>query len=114
MKKTILLATGAPLTVDVYTVAHCDKKSFYGKALIIETAAAYYLQSYKTVVCKVDKETKTFTRFWDEESATTTRHINGFLADMQLSGGGLAWWRKQEVKPADMVKNAIEYKYKYA
>lgn len=87
--------------IDIYDVAHCDRKSFYGRTKIIETNEAYYLLSYQTIVCKVDKATRSFTRFWGGESATTMRHINGFLEDMGLTGGGVHWWRMQEVKPND-------------
>ena len=82
--------------IDIYDLRHCDRKSFYGKAKIIETAEAFYLLSYKTIVCKVDKATRSFTKFWSGESATTMRHINAFLLDMGLTGGGVKWWRDQE------------------
>ena len=100
--------------IDIYDVAHCDRKSFYGKAKIIETESAFYLLSYSTIVCKVDKATRTFTRFWNGESSTTTRHINGFLADMKLSGGGVAWWRKQEIKEEDSFVADYMYKVRFA
>ena len=83
--------------IDTYDVAHCDRKSFYGKAKIIETNDAYYLRSYDTIVARVDKVTRKFTRLWSGESRTTIRHINGFLDDMNIRGGGVAWWREQEV-----------------
>ena len=43
------------------------RKSFYGKAGVIEENGNVYLRSYNTIVCGiVDGE---FRRFWDEESA---------------------------------------------
>ena len=83
--------------IDIYDVAHCDRKSFYGKAKIIETESAFYLLSYSTIVCKVDKATRSFTRFWNGESSTTMRHINSFLRDFNMSGGGVHWWRDQAI-----------------
>lgn len=106
--------TRQEMTIDIYDVAHCDRKSFYGKAKIIETPEAFYLQSYQTIVCKVSKEDRIFTRFWSGESATTTRHINGFLDDMGLNGGGVAWWRKQEVKEEDSFARDYQYSIRYA
>ena len=100
-------------TVDVYNLAHCDKASFHGKAKIIETAGAFYLLSYQTIVCKVDKATRDFVRFWDGESATTTRHINAFLQDMKINGGGLSWWRKQDIKPEDAFVQDVMYAKRY-
>ena len=103
-------------TIDIYDVAHCDRKSFYGKAKIIETATAYYLLSYQTIVCKVDKKTDEFIRFWAGESATTTRHINGFIQDVwhySSKTGGVHWWRAQEVKPADDFVNDFEYSFRF-
>ena len=100
--------------IDIYDVAHCDRKSFYGKAKIIETESAYYLLSYQTIVCKVDKESKTFTRFWAGYSATTMRHINGFLDDMGIEGGGTAWYRKQEVQKEDSFASDFMYRVRFA
>lgn len=115
MKKTIFnFETRTEETIDIYDVAHCDRKSFYGKAKIIETSTAYYLLSYSTIVCKVDKDTHEFSRFWSGESATTTRHINGFLDDMNINGGGVAWWRKQPVIGEDTFASNFQYSRRYA
>lgn len=71
------------------------RKSFYGKAGIIEKEGNVYLRSYNTIVCGIVNGE--FRRFWDEESVTTMRHINAFLACAGIDGGGVQWWRKQEI-----------------
>ena len=55
-----------------------NQKSFYGKAIQTETANTYYLKSYNTIVCSIDKETGEFSRHWGGYSATTAKHINAF------------------------------------
>ena len=114
MSKFFNFESRAVESIDVYDVAHCDRKSFYGKAKIIETATAYYLLSYQTIVCKVDKDTHEFSRFWGGESTTTTRHINGFLKDMGINGGGVAWWRKQAIKEEDATARNLMYAARFA
>lgn len=54
------------------------QKSFYGKAVIIDTIGAIQLRSYNTIVCEIDKATDTFVRMWRGYSATTMKHINAF------------------------------------
>lgn len=74
-----------------------SRKSFYGKTKVIEEAnGETVLQSYNTKVCKVTPSGE-FVRMWSGESATTMRHINSFLQFLGMPGGGLAWWRGQEV-----------------
>lgn len=65
-------------------IPHDGHKSFYRKAFIIETPEMYYCLSYDTIVCGVDKQTKTFCRYWLGYSATTMRHINAFLYALML------------------------------
>lgn len=53
------------------------RKSFYGKALVIELDnGVKQLQSYSTIVGEI-KNGKYF-QLWDGKSQTTTRHINEF------------------------------------
>lgn len=74
-----------------------DRKSFYGKARVTEEPnGEKILQSYNTDVCKITASGE-FVRLWSGESATTVRHINSFLRFYGLLGGGVAWWRSQEV-----------------
>lgn len=73
------------------------RKSFYGKAVAIENNnGEKLLQSYETVVCKIDSDGN-FVRLWNDYSATTMRHVNAFISFYGISGGGKAWWDKQEV-----------------
>ena len=65
-------------------------KSFYGKAKVIETDGETLLQSYDTIVCKIDKSGK-FVRMWSGYSATTMRHINSFIEMFGIEGGGKKW-----------------------
>ncbi len=67
------------------------RKSFYGKAKIIEKDGETLLQSYNTMVCKIDKSGE-FVRMWDGYSVTTMRHINAFIDLFNIPGGGKAWW----------------------
>lgn len=54
-----------------------SRKSFYGKALVIELDnGVKQLQSYSTIVGEI-KNGKYF-QLWDGKSQTTTRHINEF------------------------------------
>lgn len=72
-------------------------KSFYGKAKIIENSGETILQSYDTIVCKIDKSGK-FVRTWEGYSATTMRHINAFIEMFDISGGGKKWWNGLETE----------------
>ena len=68
------------------------RKSFYGKAKVIECKEGRYLQSYDTIICFISYG-GTFEKLWDGYSATTMRHINSF---MNFAGwneyGKKAWW----------------------
>lgn len=56
------------------------RKSFYGKALVIETPRGVFLRSYDTIVCGIvpAPDGGLFVRFWDDWSVTTARHIREF------------------------------------
>ena len=58
------------------------RKSFYGKAHIIETSKTIKLISYDTIILQYNKQTKTI-KFLCRDlwafSQTTNRHINEFL-----------------------------------
>lgn len=83
-----------------------SRKSFYGKARIIENGGNIILQSYNTEVCGID-ENGGFHRYWNGESATTMRHINEFLRKNGINGGGVAWWREQPVERFSWVNTYI-------
>lgn len=57
------------------------RKSFYGKAKVIEAGGWKFLQSYDTIVCGVDSSNG-FHRFWDGYSLTTMNHIKSFRGGM--------------------------------
>lgn len=79
-----------------------NRKSFYGKAKVIEKDGETLLQSYDTIVCKVDKN-GAFVRLWNGYSATTMRHINTFVNMFNISNGGKKWW---EALPVQASNNA--------
>lgn len=68
-----------------------SRKSFYGKAKVIERDGEKLLQSYNTIVCKIDKDGN-FVKLWDGYSYTTLRHINSFIQHFGIAGGGKSWW----------------------
>ena len=80
--------------------SYTNQKSFYGKAIVIkDDNGNKYLQSYDTVVCAIDKKGD-FHRFWDDYSATTMNHINDFIYQYDIEGGGKHWWESLEVESA--------------
>ena len=59
-----------------------NRKSFYNKALIIETSKTIKLKSYDTIILQYNKQTKTIKFLCRDPwafSQTTNRHINEFL-----------------------------------
>lgn len=82
----------------IYELIPMDgRKSFYGKAKVIEKDGETLLQSYNTEVCKVTSSGQ-FVRLWSGYSATTMRHVNSFLDLVGIAGGGKAWWDAQTVE----------------
>ena len=82
----------------IYDLIPTDgRKSFYGKAKVIEKDGETLLQSYNTEVCKVTSSGQ-FVRLWSGYSATTMRHVNSFLDLVGIAGGGKAWWDAQTVE----------------
>ena len=53
------------------------RKSFYGKAIVIEKDGWVFLKSYNTIVCGIDSANN-FHRFWNGWSMTTWNHIRSF------------------------------------
>ena len=73
-----------------------NRKSFYGKATIIERENGdIELQSYQTIVARI--RNGNFERLWAGYSATTMNHINSFIKTFGISGGGKAWWQSLAV-----------------
>ena len=72
------------------------RKSFYGKAVVIENdKGEILLKSYETIVAKIVNGA--FYRLWDGYSATTMNHVNAFINAYGISGGGKVWWDSLEV-----------------
>lgn len=72
------------------------RKSFYGKAVVIEKDNGdIELRSYDTIVARI--RNGRFERLWSGYSATTMNHINSFINTFGISGGGKAWWTSLEV-----------------
>lgn len=67
------------------------QKSFYGKALIHETARGVFLQSYETIVAMIDNQGN-FRRLWDGYSATTSKHVSAFMRLYGLHAIGKKEW----------------------
>ncbi len=53
------------------------RKSFYGKAKVIEQNGEKILLSYNTKVCKIDRNGN-FVMLWDGKTNTTCCHIKSF------------------------------------
>lgn len=83
-------------------------KSFYGKAKVIEKDGETLLQSYDTIVCKIDKSGE-FVRMWEGYSATTMRHINAFIKMFGISGGGADMTPPAESLKAMYARRAANY-----
>lgn len=81
-----------------------NRKSFYGKAKIIETKEGRYLQSYDTIVCFLSYG-GTFIKLWDGYSLTTMRHINSFMRHCRLPYGGKQWWDSLETEKRYDIQN---------
>lgn len=79
------------------------RKSFYGKAVVMQDNTTAYLRSYSTIVGKI--ENGTFYRCWkleENEHATNTtlRHINAFLQAFGLSKISKSQFEAMEVVEA--------------
>ena len=67
-----------------------SRKSFYGKAQIIEIESDTYLKSYDTIVCGIINGE--FRRFWSGWSNTTGRHVNEFSRQFRRIPIGKKEW----------------------
>ena len=72
------------------------QKSFYGKARIITCNDGQYLQSYETIVARIDNSGN-FARLWAGYSATTAKHIDAFRRENGLPGISKKDWDKLPV-----------------
>jgi len=99
MEKMVIVA----LNPSVYDC----RKSFYGKAKVFKCGKTIVLRSYDTMVCAIYRGK--FYKLWDGYSATTMRHINSFLYEYGIDGGGEKWWDDLPMA-SKSVKNSIERK----
>lgn len=74
-----------------------NHKSFYSKAVVREFEHGSVLMSYGTPVVAVDESGKIH-RLWSGYSATTMRHVNAFMANMNIPQGGKTWWDQLQVE----------------
>lgn len=63
------------------------------RAIRIETETEVYLQSYDTLIIRIDKVKQTATKLWYGYSATTMKHINEFMYEFT---GALNTFNKKE------------------
>lgn len=82
-------------------------KSFYGKATVTEyNEKLIVLTSYNTEVCRI--ENGKFIRMWGGYSSTTMRHVNEFIYQYGIMGGGAAWWRALPVDERNIITNILQ------
>ena len=73
-----------------------NRKSFYGKAVVIEKDNGIIeLKSYNTIVARI-KNGK-FERLWNGYSQTNMNHINAFINFYGIAGSGKTWWDSLEI-----------------
>ena len=75
-----------------------SRKSFYGKAKIIEEGKKAYLQSYNTIVGYISEGK--FHRTWNGYSATTVRHVSSFCEMYGLGTVNKGKWDAMEIESA--------------
>ena len=89
-------------------------KSFYGRAKVQEENGEKRLISYQTKVCSIDSDGN-FHRHWGNYSVTTMRHVNEFVRQNGINGGGKAWWCalpvEDETYAYDFEDNQWRYHY---
>lgn len=64
--------------MEIYELNATTQKSYYGKALVLESNSTIKLQSYTTIVAEFNKKTKKI-KINGWYSMTTSKHINDFL-----------------------------------
>ena len=74
----------------IYNLNSTTQKSYYGKAKVIESENKSELQSYDTIVCKIEKGK--FVKLWNGYSVTTLNHVNDFRRLFGLSAINKKEW----------------------
>ena len=94
------------MTTNVYELnsTHTAQKSFYGKAKVVVTECSndvfYALYSYDTLVLSVDVNVSGLIcarKLWDGYSATTLRHVNELLMQLDFPKLSARAWRAMVV-----------------
>lgn len=81
--------------MNVYELTPMSRKSFYGKAKVIQKDGAAFLLSYDTIVAAFDGKLH---RTWDGYSATTMNHIRAFAHNFALPVPDRSTWEQMEVE----------------
>ena len=78
---------------------HYDhRKSFYGKAHVLDCGDKFVLRSYETNVAYIDNENRNLHRLWSGWSATTGRHIDEFSHQFAGKYCGKKEWDRMVVE----------------
>ena len=64
----------------------------YNRAVVIDTEKETFLQSYDTIILKVDKGARTIEKIWNGYSKTTFKHITDFLRRYGLAAMSKKEW----------------------
>lgn len=75
------------------------RKSFYGKCKEMEDNESYWLLSYGTIICSIDKKDGKFIKYCNEygHSPTTKRHLDAFRQAHEMEKIGKKEWEEMEV-----------------
>lgn len=63
----------------------------------MEDNESYWLLSYDTIICSIDKKDGKFVRYWDEYSLTTKRHLDAFRQAHGMETINKKEWEEMEV-----------------
>lgn len=98
---------GEPDNSTMLEPIYTRQKSFYKKAEVLETKIGKFLRSYGTIVAFIGNDNR-FYRTWHDYSVTTMNHVNDFLHQNGISGGGKRWWVLQKCYSNQELANVFE------
>ena len=84
------------------------QRDYYGKAHVIEKDGETLLQSYDTIVCKINRGGD-FVRLWGGYSDTTKRHVNDFRRLFNLPGLNKKEWNALPVDGETGERYRVEF-----
>lgn len=78
-----------------------NQKTFNNKAIIEidNDTNEYTLYSYETKICSI--KNNVITKYWDNHSNTTMKHINSFLEFCGLERQNKKWWLNLKTEKND-------------